>query len=75
MQQRFIRFSELQHMVGLGRTKIYDKIKAGTFPRQIRLGKAAAWVESEVQEWMREQINQSRHPAPHQQSTVISTRF
>jgi prophage regulatory protein len=66
MQQRFIRFSELQKMVGLGRTKIYDKIKEGTFPRQIRLGKAAAWVESEVQEWIREQIHQSRHPASHQ---------
>lgn len=66
MQQRFIRFSELQNMVGLGRTKIYDKIKAGTFPRQIKLGKASAWVESEVQEWVRQQIDQCRHSAPPQ---------
>jgi len=64
MQQRFIRFPELQKMVGLGRTKIYNRIKAGTFPRQVKLGKASGWVESEIQEWILQQIKQCRHPAP-----------
>jgi prophage regulatory protein len=31
--------------------------KAGTFPRRVRLGyKNVAWVESEVDEWMRARI-------------------
>lgn len=61
MQQRFIRFPELQKMVGLGRTKIYDKIKAGTFPRPVKLGRASTWVESEIQAWIQQQISQCRH--------------
>jgi prophage regulatory protein len=63
MQQRFIRFPELQKMVGLGRTQIYKKIKAGTFPSQVKLDTASGWVESEIQEWMQQRIKQGRQLA------------
>ena len=65
MQQRIIRFPEVQKMVGLGRTIIYAKIKLGTFPCQIKLGRASGWVESEIQDWIYLQIQQNRHAAPH----------
>ena len=47
-------------MVGLGRSSIYDKIKKGDFPKQIKLGRSSGWVEAEVQTWISEQIEASR---------------
>jgi len=66
MQQQFIRFPSVQKMVGLGRTTIYERIKTGTFPRQIKLGRASVWVESEIQEWILRQIKRCRHSVAHQ---------
>lgn len=60
MNQRLIRLPQVKAMVGLGTTAIYDKIKKGEFPRQIKLGRLSGWVESEVQEWISQQILASR---------------
>lgn len=60
MNQRLIRLPQVKAMVGLGRSSIYDKIKRGEFPKQIKLGRSSGWVEAEVQEWISEQIQASR---------------
>ena len=60
MNQRLIRLPQVKAMVGLGTTAIYDKIKKGEFPRQIKLGRLSGWVESEVHDWIRQQILASR---------------
>jgi len=60
MNQRLIRLPQVKAMVGLGTTAIYDKIKKGEFPRQIKLGRLSGWVESEVQDWINQQILASR---------------
>ena len=60
MSQRLIRLPQVKAMVGLGTTAIYDKIKKGEFPRQIKLGRLSGWVESEVQDWISQQILASR---------------
>jgi prophage regulatory protein len=60
MNQRLIRLPQVKAMVGLGTTAIYDKIKKGEFPRQIKLGRLSGWVESEVQDWISQQIMASR---------------
>lgn len=60
MNQRLIRLPQVKSMVGLGRSSIYDKIKRGEFPKQIKLGRSSGWVEAEVQEWISEQIRASR---------------
>lgn len=60
MNQRLIRLPQVKSMVGLGRSSIYDKIKRGEFPRQIKLGRSSGWVEAEVQTWISEQIQASR---------------
>lgn len=49
-------------MVGLGKTAIYGLIKDHTFPAPIKLGRASGWVESEVQEWIAERIQQRDGP-------------
>ncbi len=60
MSQRLIRLPQVKAMVGLGTTAIYDKIKKGEFPRQVKLGRLSGWIESEVQGWVRQQILASR---------------
>ena len=71
MSQRLIRLPEVRAMVGLGTTSIYDKIKKGNFPKQVKLGRLSGWVEAEVQEWINRQIGARRPslaPASHQTS-------
>jgi len=60
MSQRLIRLPQVKDMVGLGTTAIYDKIKKGEFPKQVKLGRLSGWVESEVQAWIGQQIKASR---------------
>ena len=63
MSEKFIRLPEVKKMVGLGTTAIYDKMKIGEFPKQVKLGLLSVWVESEIQNWMKEQIRASRPEA------------
>ena len=50
---RLIRLKEVQQLVPLGRSTIYDRMHAGTFPKQVDLGGGiVAWREQEVLDWM-----------------------
>ena len=60
MNERIIRLPQVRELVGLGRTAIYGKIKAGDFPKPVKLGRVSGWVESEVQAWINSQIMASR---------------
>ena len=68
---RFLRISEIEARTGLSRTTIYDWSADGRFPRPVRLSeRAVRWIESELEEWMDERIEQGRGgedaPAPTQ---------
>jgi len=55
--ERLMRLKEVLKQTGLGRSTIYEKIKTGDFPRQVKLGpKASAWPESAVQNWISDRI-------------------
>jgi prophage regulatory protein len=59
---KIIRLPEVKQKVGLGKSVIYDKIKKGEFPKQIKLGtRASGWLESEVNDWIYSQINHRDH--------------
>jgi len=50
---RLIRLKEVMRLTGLARSTVYKVMKEGGFPASVALrGKAVAWVESEVQEWI-----------------------
>ena len=54
-EQRFLRLPEVMRRVGLKRSAIYQRMSEGRFPRSRSLGvKCAVWVESEIDEWIRE---------------------
>jgi len=50
--KRFLRLPAVMELVGIKRTVIYERIKAGTFPAPVQIGpRAVAWDESEVAKW------------------------
>jgi prophage regulatory protein len=59
--QRFMRINEVINITALPRQTIYHYIAAGQFPKPIKLGeRSAAWIESEVRQWMNERIEAAR---------------
>lgn len=60
----FLRIGSVLQRTGFSRSMLYNEIAKGNFPRQVSLGaRAVAWVESEVEEWVRQRIQASRGPA------------
>jgi prophage regulatory protein len=51
-----LTLKQLESKIGAGKTFIYSSIKAGTFPRPLRVGRRSSWLESEVDQWMCERI-------------------
>ncbi|WP_167392105.1 helix-turn-helix transcriptional regulator [Mesorhizobium sophorae] len=48
----FLRRPDVQRLTGLSTSSMYEVMKAGTFPKPIRIGpKAVAWDADEVAEW------------------------
>lgn len=61
---RFIRVPEVLRRVGFGRTKLYEFIRQGRFPEQVKIGpRTVAFVESEIDEWIEATIRNSRQNA------------
>ena len=61
---RIIRFHQVQARTGLSRSTIYRRLAGGSFPRPLSLGaRAVGWIESEVDEWIRQRIAESRGDA------------
>lgn len=56
---RFLRLKEVMALTGLGRSSIYKFMDENTFPKSVSLGgRAVAWVESEIEDWMNERLSQ-----------------
>ena len=58
--ERLIRLPAVLDLVGLGRTAVLDRVKAGTFPGPIRVGRATLWREAEVSGWVVAQVRAHR---------------
>lgn len=58
--QRLIRLPAVLEMVGLGRTAVLDRVKAGTFPAPCKVGRATLWQESAVSAWCVAQVRAQR---------------
>lgn len=52
---RVLRIKEVKERTGLSTSSIYDLIREGRFPRQVKLGaRAVGWLEREIDEWIEE---------------------
>ena len=57
-KMKFIKLSDVVKVTSLSKSTIYRLIAENDFPRQVPLGgKSVAWVESEVEEWMKEKTH------------------
>jgi len=57
--RKFLRLPEVISRTGYRRSNIYHLMSLGEFPKAISLGgRAVAWLESEVDEWMESRIRQ-----------------
>lgn len=46
---------------GLSRSTVYLRVSQNTFPRPVTLGgRAVGWIESEIEEWIKQRIDASR---------------
>jgi prophage regulatory protein len=53
MMDKILRRPEVETRCGLARSTIYDWIKAGAFPKPVRLGqRSVGWRESEIRAWI-----------------------
>lgn len=62
-QVRLIRLREVLAKTGLSRSAVYAAVKAGTFTAPIPIlpgGRSTAWVEAEVDAWLRGRIAAGR---------------
>ena len=58
VKMRFLRLKDVMSLTGLGRSTIYKFMADETdFPKSVPLGgRAVAWVESEIEEWMEQRL-------------------
>lgn len=49
-------FNALSAYVSFGRSRIYQLIQEGSFPRPIKIGKSSRWVVAEINRWLENQI-------------------
>lgn len=55
--ERLLRLPEVSHQTGLGKSAIYQRVRAGTFPAPVKLGsRAATWPLSAISQWVNDQI-------------------
>lgn len=61
MSQSLIRLSEVQRRTALGKAWIYRLMSQGKFPSSVKIGsRAIAFVESEIDDWINQRIEESR---------------
>lgn len=62
IQPRLLRLPAVLDRVALGRTAFLDLVREGKAPQPVKIGRATAWVESELSAWLHERIRASRGP-------------
>lgn len=59
-QESLLPLPAVKARVGMGKTKIYEEIKAGAFPKCIKNGRTSVWIASEIDAWVLEKVHHSR---------------
>ena len=61
MVNTILRLPVVTARTGLSRSTIYLRMAEGRFPKPVSLGgRAVGWIETEVEQWVEEQIRTSR---------------
>ncbi|AZK63397.1 MULTISPECIES: helix-turn-helix transcriptional regulator [Pectobacterium] len=60
LRDQFVDMSFITQLTGLTDKWFYKLIQLGEFPRPIKLGRSSRWLQSEVEIWLQQRIDQSR---------------
>ncbi len=60
VSKRLLRLPGVKDKTGLKRSPIYELIKRDKFPAPIKIGRSSFWVESEIDSWIEQRIQQDR---------------
>lgn len=63
MTDQLLRLEAVEKAIGLKKSKIYEMIGKGDFPRPVKLGAINTWPASEVSGWIAERIAERREMA------------
>ena len=57
-ERRILRLEEVEAKSGFKRAHLYNLMRAGKFPKALRLGvRAVGWDSIEIDQWMAERVN------------------
>jgi len=61
MTATLLRLPAVMERTGLKRSTLYKRVREGSFPKPVAIGpQGRAWVDTEVDAWIAEVIDQSR---------------
>lgn len=60
MTMRILRMPDVEKKVGLRKSAIYKRIQLDTFPRPIPIGGISGWLESDIDAWIMQQVDNAR---------------
>lgn len=61
MNDQFLRLPEVMAVTGLPQSTIYDYIRDGRFPKQVKLSaRSVGWLKSEIAKWINDRIEMAR---------------
>jgi len=58
--ERLLTIHGVCDQAGVRTSYIYERMKEGKFPKSIRVGRRAMWLQSEIQTWIQEMVRNSR---------------
>lgn len=74
MATAILRLPAVKARTGLSRSTIYLRVSGGRFPKPVSLGgRAVGWVEAEIDDWLTQQISNTRSQAEDLSSTDSET--
>lgn len=60
-RDRLVRLPEVSEMTGCAKSTIYDLMRAGKFPKSVRLNaRMVAWPESSILTWVQDRIAEAQ---------------
>lgn len=60
LNDQLVTMAFITRRTGLTNKWFYKLIKHGEFPKPIKLGRSSRWLQSEVEAWLQQRIDQSR---------------
>lgn len=66
-KDRFLRDAEVEARTGLRKSARYERIRGGTFPAPIKLGRrCSVWSELAINAWIEARKSEAAHPSSKQ---------